>query len=203
MPATIISSDDIKKELPGYDPEKAEKFHSVSAKLADKRFDLALKFSPHQIVILMSGGPASGKTEFIASYLKNKDFLIFDGILPTNKGADIKIRNIKKSGRKIKVYAVWPQDFKEAYAAFLSRDRKFSDEHFYRKHSSARKTLFWIAKNYPDIEIKMYESVYSESLLARPKLSFVEVTFNTKDELLDYIENRKYNPDDIIKIISS
>ncbi len=202
MPATIISADDIKKELPGYDPEKAEQFHSSSAKLADKRFDQSLKSTPHQNVILMSGGPASGKTEFIAAYLKNEDVLIFDGILPSDQGADIKIKHITKAGKKIKVYAVWPEDFKEAYAAFLARDRKFSDEHFYNKHASARKTLFWIARNYPEIEIKLHISKYAEHFLGKPKLSFTEVRFEESIKLLEFLEENQYNPDDIVKITS-
>lgn len=36
----------------------------------------------------------------------------------------------------VTVVAVWPADLKVAFAAFLQRDRKFPDEHFYRTLSS-------------------------------------------------------------------
>ncbi|MBU0578617.1 hypothetical protein KKE34_02135 [Patescibacteria group bacterium] len=38
----IISADEIKKTLPGYSPNKVEKFHTISAKIADKKFDKQL-----------------------------------------------------------------------------------------------------------------------------------------------------------------
>jgi hypothetical protein len=39
----IIISDEIKKQLPNYSPDKAEAFHNESAKHADKQFTTALK----------------------------------------------------------------------------------------------------------------------------------------------------------------
>ncbi len=206
MSATIISADDIKKELPGYDLSHAEEFHRESAKLADRKFDACLKTSTHQTIVLMSGGPASGKTEFVAAYLKDGDYLIFDGILPTEAGAGIKIDHIRKSigklvngsAKQLKIYAVWPKDFKQAYQAFISRDRKFSDEHFYSKHASARKTLLWIAKAYPDIEIKLYTSTYQKGIL-----SFTEIDFSEKREALVFLEKNQYSEKDIINVISS
>src|SRR5205085_11473651 len=88
--------------------------------------------------------------------------LIFDGILPTKEGAKVKIDHVHRSNKILKIYAVWPEDLKKAYIAFLHRDRKYNDEHFYTKHASAREVLLWIATAYPDIEIKLFESVYQE-----------------------------------------
>ena len=51
--ATIISADEIKKDLPDYSPEKAESFHSESAKLADKYFYEKLKSQHFDEVILL------------------------------------------------------------------------------------------------------------------------------------------------------
>ncbi|MBI2612103.1 hypothetical protein HYW54_05185 [Candidatus Gottesmanbacteria bacterium] len=65
--ALVISIDDFKRQIPGYDPKRAEEFHRQSAKMADKAFEKALKTSSYPKVLLVSGGSASGKTEFIAS----------------------------------------------------------------------------------------------------------------------------------------
>src|SRR3989344_931836 len=195
--ATLISADDIKTELPGYDPEHAGEFHEASAKLADKRFEEFLKTTPYKPVILMSGGPASGKTEFVSEYLMDKDFLIFDGILPTEHGASIKIDRIKKAGKIPMIYAVWPQDLRQAYVAFLHRDRKYSDEHFYTKHASARKTLLSIAQNYPDVKIKIYKNAYLEY-----DLSFTEIQFDTRNDLIAFLEDNQYSKEEIIKLVT-
>ncbi len=58
--AFIISIDEFKKQIQGYDPKRAEEFHSQSAKMADKAFENALKNSRYSKVILVSGGSASG-----------------------------------------------------------------------------------------------------------------------------------------------
>jgi len=158
MKATIVSADELKKELSGYTPDHAEEFHEKSARLADKKFDALLKSSPHSTVILMSGGPASGKTEFVSAYLLDEDALVFDGILPTENGAKIKIDHIRKSRKNVKVYAVWPEDMRAAYVAFLHRDRKFSDRHFYEKNADARRTLLCIARRYPTAEIHLFSA---------------------------------------------
>lgn len=197
MEAIIISADELKKELFGYTPEHAEDFHRQSAKLADKKFDLLLKESQCEDAILMSGGPASGKTEFIVSYLTDENALIFDGILPTEKGAKIKIDHIRKSKKSVKIYAVWPEDIKAAFVAFLNRDRKFSDKHFYEKHSAARRVLLWVTNTYPDIDVKLFKSAYTDR-----KLSFTEIQPATRNDLVAYIKGNQYNENDIIRIIS-
>lgn len=195
--ALLISADDIKTELPGYDPEHAGEFHSISAKLADKRFEEYLKTTEYKDIILMSGGPASGKTEFVSEYLMDRDALIFDGILPTEHGAGIKIDRIKKSGKRASIYAVWPQDLRQAYVAFLHRDRKYSDEHFYTKHASARKTLLSIAQKYTDVEIKVYKNAYLED-----DLSFTEVQFDARNDLIAFLEDNQYSKEEIIRLVT-
>lgn len=197
MPALVVSADNIKKELSGYTPDKAGDFHTQSAKLADKRFYECLKTTDYKTIILMSGGPASGKTEFISEYLFDKDFLIFDGILPTEKGAEIKINYLIKKGKEIRIYAVWPSDLRDAYIAFLHRDRKFSDEHFYTKHSSARKTLLWIVQNYPDVEIKIFKSAYLQE-----DLVFTEIQSDEKEDLLSFLVDNQLTVSDIIKLVT-
>ena len=197
MSAILISADDIKKDLPGYSPEKSEEFHSESAKLADKKFDEAVKSSKFEKVILLSGGPASGKTEYFSEYLKDKDVIVLDGVLPTKVGAEIKIGKIRKAGKKIEIHAVWPEDFKQAFVAFLNRDRKFSDAYFYQKHSTARTTLLWIAENCADVGIKLIKNAY----LAED-LRFTELKFETRNDLVAYLTENQYTIDEMIKIIT-
>lgn len=197
MVAILISADDIKKEIEGYSPDRAGEFHERSARLADKRFDELLKSAEYKMVVLMSGGPASGKTEFMTEYLLDEDYLIFDGILPTEQGAKIKIDHIQKAGKDVRICAVWPEDLRQAYVAFLHRDRKFSDEHFFTKHATARKTLLWIAESYPEVQVKLYKSDYLDG-----DLYFTEVRFDTRDDLVAYLSDNQYNKEEIIKLVT-
>lgn len=193
----IISADEIKKELPDYSPDKAEEFHHESAKKADKQFAKALKESSYIEVILLSGGTASGKTEFLATQLSSEDSIIMDATLSTELGAKNKIRQIIKAKKVPIIYTVIPDDLKRAFIAFLSRDRKFSDEHFYKTHSGSRKTLLWIAKNYPDIELNIVESSYTPDGV----LQFLKIQFDTKQKLTDYLASKQLSENDIINLI--
>ena len=115
----IISADELKKELPNYSPEKSEEFHHESAKRADKLFDQALKNKEYKDVILLSGGTASGKTEFLSTQLVQKDCIILDATLATINGAEIKIKKIIRAGKIPTIYAVIPDDLKRAFIAFF------------------------------------------------------------------------------------
>jgi len=194
----IISADEIKKELPNYSPDKAEEFHHESATKADKLFTKALRESSYKDVILLSGGTASGKTEFLSTQLNEKDSIILDATLSTELGAKNKLRQIIKAGKNPIVYSVIPDDLKRAFIAFLNRDRKFSDAHFYKTHSGSRKTLLWIAQNYPDVEISIVESSYTLD----EKLQFSQIQFDNKQKLLDYLTNKQITEDGIITYVS-
>ncbi|HSW97298.1 MAG TPA: hypothetical protein VLF89_05725 [Candidatus Saccharimonadales bacterium] len=196
---TIISADEIKKQLPNYSPDKAEDFHHESAKYADKQFTTALKNNPHKEVILLNGGTASGKTEFLSTHLMNKGCVILDATLSTELGAKNKIRQIIKAGKTPIIYTVIPDDLRRAFSAFLNRDRKFSDTHFYNTHSGSRKTLLWIVQNYPDLEINIIESSYT----AEGKLQFLHIQFDTKAKLIDYLTGKQLTEDDIISYINT
>jgi hypothetical protein len=197
MPQIVISYDEAKKKLQGYDPGKAELFHVESAKIADKEFARALKVFPGKNVILMSGGSASGKTEFVSGYLGDFQGIIFDSTLPSIKGAEIKIKKILKANKIPIIYAVFPDDLERAFTAFLNRDRKFSDAHFYRTHSSSRATLYWIAQHYPQIEMKIFESRY----VKRGDMSFYEYKIVDHEQLLGFLKKSQYTEDEIISII--
>lgn len=195
--ALIISADEIKKKLPYYSPAKAEAFHRQSAKLADKDFEIALKKHPQKEVILLCGGTASGKTEFLVTQLHRKQCIILDATLSTEEGARIKLKKIIKAKKKPIIYAVIPDDLKRAFIAFLNRDRKFSDTHFYKTHSGSRKTLLWIASNYPKVKINIVESSYTKD-----QLQFAKIEFNSRKQLIHYLINLQLTESDIITLIS-
>lgn len=195
--ALIISADEIKKKLPNYSPEKAELFHHESARLADQNFEIALKNSPFKEVILLCGGTASGKTEFLATQLNRKLCIILDATLSTEEGAKIKLKKIIKARKIPIIYAVIPDDLKRAFIAFLNRDRKFSDAHFYKTHSGCRKTLLWITLHYPMVKVNIIESSYTKD-----RLQFAKVEFDTRKQFTDYITNLQLTESDIISLIS-
>jgi len=192
--AIIISSDKIKKTFSDYSPDKAEDFHRKSAKLADKEFTKILKTSNLNKVILMNGGSASGKTEFVLTHLSDEPAIIFDTTLSTIKGAEIKIKRILKAHKTPEIYSVIPDRLTRAFIAFLHRDRKFSDDHFYRTHSGSRETLLWIVKNYPDIKVKIIESSYTK----KDTMVFNELKFASKKEFSNFLKNIQLSEPDII-----
>lgn len=196
--ALVISADEIKKNLPNYSPEKAEFFHRESAKLADKNFEKALKESLFKDTILLCGGTASGKTEFLVTQLNRKRCIILDATLSTEEGAEIKLKKIIKAKKKPIIYAVIPDDLKRAFIAFLNRDRKFSDTHFYQTHSGSRKTLLWIALNYVKIKINIIESSYTKSQF----LQFARIKFDNRQKLIDYLTDLQMTESDIINTIN-
>lgn len=198
--AIIISADDIKKTLTGYIPAKSGQFHTESAKLADKEFLKAIKKLEYKQVILMSGGAASGKTEYVSEYLIKEQAIIMDGTLPTFEGAEIKIKNALKQGHTAAIHAVIPKNLKTAFLVFLQRERKFSPLHFYKTHSTSRKTLLQIASKYPDIPIKIIQSEYIE-LKESGSMKFSELSFEDKAHLIEYLKSIQYNEEHIKEIV--
>ncbi len=133
----LIEVDEYKKIASNYDPEKSELFHRESARLADKDFIEQLKTGKYSEVVFMARGAASGKTEFSTSFLVNDDQLIYDGTLKNFDGFQIKLKNIKKhakNGPDTKVILIIPDDWKQAFEIFLSRERKMKIETFFDTH---------------------------------------------------------------------
>lgn len=194
--AFIISADEIKKVLPGYNPENSDMFHEQSAKLADRAYAQALKERSEDKVILMSGGTASGKSEYISVYLMNEEAIILDGTLPTLKGAEIKIKKALKANKLVEIRCVLAQYFLVAFVAFLNRDRKFPNEHFYRTHHMSRKTALEIAQKYPSIPIKI---IVSDAQYVGSKIpwDFRELHFDNSKKLIEFLEDKQYTEDEI------
>lgn len=194
---TIISADEIKKQMPNYSPEKVEQFHQESARQADKILAKELRTSVFESVILLCGGTASGKTEFLSTQLNDQKSIILDATLSTELGARNKLRQIVKAKKTPIIYAILPDDIKRAFIAFLSRDRKFSDTHFYKTHSGSRKTLLWIALNYPEVQINIIESSYTKSKV----LEFAKIEFDNHPQLIAYLSRIQMAESAIIKLI--
>ncbi len=193
--ALIISADEIKKTLPDYTPDKSELFHHQSAALADKQFEEAVKTNSFQNVILLCGGTASGKTEFLATHLNKKRCIILDATLSTELGAEIKIKKILAAKKKPIIYAIIPDDLVRAFIAFLNRDRKFSDSHFYKTHSGSRKTLLSLLEKFPQVRMHIIESSYTSD----QNLQFTRLEFENKKQLNDYLLGIQLTETDIIK----
>lgn len=194
----IIAADEIKKTLPGYTPENSEAFHRESAILADKAFEQALKERPEKTVVLMAGGSASGKSEYVSAYLEKRKIIILDGTLPTLEGASIKIRKAQKAGKRVQIHLVLPDSLLVAFIAFLNRERKFSLEHFYRTHSNSRKTALAVARLYDDLDVEVYVSDV-DFVGTGSTMSFMHLDFKNRRELVEFLEQNQYTENEIIK----
>lgn len=199
--AFIISADEIKKTLPGYDPSHSEMLHSKSTRLADREFTQALKNRAEKTVILMSGGAASGKTEYVSTYLTRRKAIIFDWTMPTIEGAKVKIRNSLRKKKNVEIHAVLPNDLQYAFIAFLNRDRKFPVEHFYRTHSSSRKTLLTIASKFPDIKMEIIISHYIHNGRGTgPSMTFKAPNVDDRGSLIEFLTRNQYTENEIKRI---
>lgn len=198
--AFIISADEIKKTLLGYSPSKSELFHRTSAKLADKAYEKALKERPEKTVILMSGGTASGKSEYVSAYLAKRSVIVLDGTLPSFEGAKIKIKKAQKAGKKIEIHLVMPNNLLVAFIAFLNRERKFSPEHFYRTHSNSRRTVLDVAQSFSDILIRIFISDV-DFIGSEQTMSFKELKPRDQHNLIEFMKRNQYNEEDIKKIV--
>lgn len=201
----IISIDELKKALPGYTPEKADNFHSESAKIANKLFDQELKKIKNQDVVLMCGGSASGKSEFIEKFFITEKFegMIFDSTLSTFEIAKIKIKEIKKSGNVPVICFILPDDLKRCFSAFNKRDRKIPESRFYETHSGARKVALWISENYPEIEILIYQNSYQPKNLEEDLLSFALLEFEEAQERIVFLKRSQFSEEEIRELIIS
>ncbi|MDD5054718.1 MAG: hypothetical protein PHZ00_00445 [Candidatus Peribacteraceae bacterium] len=198
MSVTYISIDDWKKEIAGYMPERAQEFHRESARLADKQFETALKNKDINEVILLCGGSASGKTEFAETYLKKRHCIVFDSTLSSIEGATIKMRKIAKAKKKPIIIAVFPDDIGRSFDAFLGRKRQFDEKHFYRTHAGSRQTLLWIAKEHPEVAIKLYESTYRDDVIR-----FTDISFQDHARLVAFLQSIQYSTDELANDVQS
>lgn len=169
----IIEVDEYKKKVKGYSAEKSEEFHIESGKLADKDFILQLKTKNYSKVVLMSGGTASGKTEYATSYLKRKNILVYDGTLKDYNGLKVKLDKIERYAKNIKnisVVLVIPKNIIHSFSAFLKRERKMKTSVFFDTHIKTKYTVAKILKE-TKIKVEIYVSEYNEK---SDKLSFIK-----------------------------
>jgi hypothetical protein len=211
----IVSIDEEKESLLGYSPDKADDFHIESAKSANKKFDQELKKIKNKKVILMCGGSASGKTEFIEKFCptikidENDDLegIVFDSTLATENGAETKIRNIKKSGNIPIVCLILPISLRDSFSAFCKRDRKIPETKFYETHSGARKVALFLAQKYLDVEMLVYVNSYDRGNLEENELSFARVDFedsaenNAKEELINFLQQNQFSEEEILQLV--
>lgn len=198
----IISIDELKKALPNYSPEKADDFHTESAKLANKLFDQELKKIKNKKVVLMCGGSASGKSEFIEKFL-TKDFegIVFDSTLSNKEGAEIKINNIKKSGNIPIICLILPDNFRRCFSAFNKRDRKIPEIRFFETHCGAREVEIFLAEQHQEIEFLVYQNSYQPQNKEEDQLTFSLIEFGTKKEMINFLKQNQYSKEEIKKLI--
>lgn len=196
--------------MPGYTPENAVIFHAESARVANKKFDQELKKIKNKEVVLMCGGSASGKTEFIAKFCPTTegevDGLVFDSTLPNEKGAEIKIKNVKRSDNIPVICFILPFSLTRCFRAFHKRDRKIPESRFFETHSGARRVALWIAKHYPEIEILIFynhlsEEVSDKNFCDSDGFGFTRISFDNRDEMISFLEKEQCSEEEIKALI--
>ena len=200
MKAIIIDMDEIKKTFPGYNLKNPNKHHEKSSTLAKGAFQIALDSSQYQRVILMGGGSASGKTEFISSELVGEKAIIFDGTLGGVNSTEKKIKKAHDGKKKVEVCAIIPENIVDTFNAFVLRKRRVPVKIFFKTHSDFRKTLLWLIQKYPNIHIRIIQN----KGLHKGTLIMDEIEFTSKSDRDNFILNCQIDKDEIEeKIVSN
>ena len=182
----IIEVDEYKKDIPGYNPDKSEDFHSESGKLADKDFINCLKSQKHSSIVFMAGGTASGKTEFVRSYLIDDKYLVYDGTLKSFDGLKTKLDKIKRYSKNnpvLKIVFIIPQDIQQSLEIFRARDRKMREEIFFDTHMNSTITVAKILFN-TDLKVEIYSSKLDREI---KKLNYNRLTTTPRKKVAEHL----------------
>ena len=181
MSLLVIDPDKFKESIAGYDPLKAEEFHTQSAKMADQAYAEAIKDRvKYKNIILLCGGSAVGKSEFISTYLSSMDdTIIFDSTLSSRSGVKTKLNESRvRSKFNVTVIFIQPESILQSFIAFQGRDRQFPHTHFIRTHSGSRDTFLYVLEKYDTINYRYFISsidtsdkmLYKEVIADREKV---------------------------------
>ncbi len=175
----IIEVDKYKEMIDGYDPARSDDVHIQSAKMADKDFENLLKTKKFTEIIFMSGGTASGKSEFaIQNYRESQDILVLDATLKNIEGFKIKYKLIKKYQKEasVKIVHITPENLMDALGAFFGRERKMNIENFWITHVSSKKSISKIIEMCSGVLFDLYLSVYSDDFINFEKVNIERLT---------------------------
>ncbi len=135
--------------------------------------------------------------------------VVFDSTLPSEKGAEIKIKQIIKSNNIPTVCFLLPRSLSRCLRAFHKRDRKIPESEFFKTHSGARKAVLYIANNHPEVEILIYYNHLPEEIGAENKLGvesesfkFEEIIFDNKKDMITFLEREQCSEDEIKNLTS-
>ncbi len=185
----IIEVDKYKEIIAGYDPAHSDDVHIESAKMADKDFEKLIKEKKFKEIIFMSGGTASGKSEFaIQNYRESEDILVLDATLKNIEGFKIKYKLIQKYQKEasVKIIHVAPIFWPDALDAFYGRERKMKIENFWITHIDSKKTIISILREYKEVVLDLILSSYSGKVISFKKFDIN----NCSDEIvISIIEN--------------
>jgi hypothetical protein len=191
---TIIDIDKFKEQIPGYDPSLSGEFQSQAGAMADAEYDNAVKQKLHPKFILMCGGSASGKSEFVSINLHNEDAYIFDSTLSSNTSIKARLSKIRRKF-ECEVIFIQPENLLSAFIAFNGRKRKFHYQHFIRTHSGARENMLMILNKYENMNCR-----YILSSRGIEGVEFKEINVS-RQEMKKMLELEQRNPETIEALI--
>lgn len=191
----IIEVDAYKNKIDGYDPKRSEKFHSESAKLADKDFTKELKTKKYKRIIFMAGGTASGKTEFAYSYLDKKENLVYDGTFSNGfKAKTDRIKRYCKNNPSVKIILILPVDWTRSFETFLKRERQMNTFTFFKTHTNSKMQVADILEK-TKYRVEIYVSFI---LMNSNKLEFKRIKINKRFKLATELRNMSKEMQEIV-----
>uniref|UniRef100_A0A6M3J6S2 Putative helicase n=2 Tax=viral metagenome TaxID=1070528 RepID=A0A6M3J6S2_9ZZZZ len=195
--ALILDSDDVKKTLPGYDPNNPSLVHAESSKIIKEAFDTALADPYFETVTFLGGGTGSGKSEVLIKGIKNTPKkIIYDGTMAGMDGVMIRQKKAKKAGKEMDFRVVIAK-IEEAWKWNLARERSVEKNIFADKHFGFRKTLYEVARDNPDFNINVFEN--NEDIEKGGR----EIIFDNHQEMVDFLEKKVYTKNEVEQLIKN
>lgn len=140
--ALVLDSDALKNYF-GRDFDNGR--HPIYSQATKDLFHQEVPKSSNPIVRLTSGGPASGKTDFVLGpATRDFDGVVYDSTLSDYKTALDRIKVVNDAGKEVEIYAILPDVEKARYFA-LQRAQKTGrdvpEDFFIKTHIGAPNTL--------------------------------------------------------------
>jgi hypothetical protein len=68
---------------------------------------------------------------------------------------------------------------------------------FYRTHAGSRKILLYVAENFPNIEILLYESSYNKV----QELIYKKLKFGLKGNQIEFLRKNQYTENEVLNLV--
>lgn len=190
----IVSADAAKFAIPGMNAEQSGNYHEAGSALAKQKYKELLE-NPDTLdlpVMFTAGGSGSGKSYSLRVSGNLGDYAaIYDTNLNNYNSAKKKIDQARNTGREVVIKYVYRDPLKAWTGGVIPRvktqDRIVPIVNHIETHLGSLETLHKIAKEYPDIEITVFDNNGTKKDIKKIDLADAVSYGYTKESLEDVL----------------